>query len=492
MLRNAQNQGKLASQPNIRNSLEEGDIDEDDEVNLILNNDDDSTQNQLSAVVTLEADSAELRSGPSDGSSASPDVQNDHAKKFSENVGRAGEGLASTVPDEAPDPCNTGASIRHEDSETGGIDTLEASIYGHWDESRWPRIKENFDRARTAAEELADGGSIIVTNEGDRVQVLPAGQKHGVYCRWVMEYEGWTIAIVQRQHESETTISAWVSIGSVKLMDDGAWWSYVRLKGVLKALGFNLSRFVPSRVDMCADLPGVDVRDFVRAMWEDHAICRARKGSLHWDGVPGIQSATGFSIGTGIHLRVYEKLKECVNDPEKLAILKARRWLGTPECATRVEFQLRRDTLRDDWHIESMEDLFKLLGKISQWLTHDWFRLVQSFDRKNRNHERSEVMDIWKKVQAAFAAWTGQPQDVKPRRRRWVPDYSQTMKQAFGCLAKAAAGTKRGVESATELQQLLYEYVEDWADDAFERYGRKTMELAFSGRMPDGEPDTPF
>ncbi|MCB9927028.1 MAG: hypothetical protein H6822_33120 [Planctomycetaceae bacterium] len=445
-------------------------------------------------VVSLEASTVDGIARLERAASPLDSSENESDEISEKSLGR-GDAIASSrlleVPADvgegsAPNTYNMGASIRQDSLEGGGIDTFEVSVFGTWNESLWPRFVEEWDRARQQAEELSGDGVPCLTRDGTAYLMHPAGQRHGVYCRWVIEFEGWTVAIVNRQAESEHSLSVFLKIGSVALMRDGAWYSWVRVRGFLESLGFRISKAVPGRVDVCADIAGVSVVEFSEAFWAGRVIKRAKNYGVHGKGTPGPKTSTGFTSGKGIQIRVYDKLYETKDDPVKQAVLIEKRWGGVPECATRVEFQLRRDALRDEWDINTVEDLFAKLPIITAWLTEEWFRLVEEFDRENRNHERAEVLGCWKRVQEAFRAWTGRKEGTKPKRVTRPPDFSQLRKQLLGVASTIAAGMGKRFEEGGEMLQWLYEAVEDGADDAFGRYVIKRTAMVCSGKLKGG------
>lgn len=387
-----------------------------------------------------------------------------------------------------PGPGNTGVSILQWEKwlskprETGGVDTLELSLYGNWPASVWDGVRGRFEAGQAAARSGVEGGSYLKTDEGDLVLVREKGFGRGAAgFTWVLEWNGCSIAIADRFLEHDSLPSLFVTMGSVPLMRDGYASLWEGLLDVLRRLGYVHSREIVARVDACIDLAHVDVRDFVRPMWLGGSICRARKGSLHWDGVPGVEAATGFTIGKEIHLRVYEKLAECAEDPEKLYWLVVRRWGCVPKKATRVEFQVRGDVLKERG-IRSVVDLGRKLPGLTDWLSSEWFRLVEDFDRSNRHHDRSRVLPLWESVQRAFSTWTGEGPRVQRVEPRGGPSFKRLREQALGCLARVIAGGRQCVASKAEWM----EWVTRWADegylDASARIAAKERALFAAGR----------
>jgi hypothetical protein len=219
----------------------------------------------------------------------------------------------------------------------------------------------------------------------------------------------------------------------------------------------------------------------------DRAITKAMKGAMYWRGVPGTESSTGFDVGTDTKLRVYDKLVEVGSDPTKAAVMIERRWGGAvPECATRVEFQLRRDSLKENWQVTSVEDLFQKAHAIVEWLTQKWFRLSEEFDRENRNHDSAVTCDLWANVQAAFSSVFAGLDMVKPSLRKYVPDPKALVKQIVGCGASALAAMNEVLDSSSAYVDRMCELIREEASTAFVKYRARLDLFRVEGTLPIG------
>ena len=149
-------------------------------------------------------------------------------------------------------------------------------------------------------------------------------------------------------------------------------------------------------------------------------------------------------------IRDSDKAAECKNDPVKQAMLIERRWGKFTTKAIRVEFQLRNKALKKFFNVRTVADLFAALGTIAKWCTHEWFRIVEQFDRKNRNHARSEVTQLWRRVQEQFESWTGAAPARTPAPRRLAPNLDLLKQQAIGCVASISAHLDDGKDFLTQ------------------------------------------
>ena len=339
-----------------------------------------------------------------------------------------------------PEINNMGVSSSHPPKntlETGGLDRLDISLYGLWPPATFIDLASQLRRARGKAERGIDG-SYIVTSEGDRIEVAPTGVKHGVYCRYSMRWNGCQIDVVDNAAPSEKRLSVFVSIGSITLMKIGHKAAWEGVKGLLICLGFEIIRDVVSRVDLCVDLPLVTMDPVQTCVEDERIICRAGK----YGEFGTFESMETYYRGKGpTMVRIYDKAKEVKDDPIKKAVLVKMRWGEKVEDAVRVEFQLRRKTLKKIFSIDSTNELFDNLGTIASWATNKWFRLTdRRVDRKNKNQSRAKNCWFWKLVIEKFEQWTDPALERKPAKDSEVqPNFQQLEKQAIGCISKIAA-----------------------------------------------------
>ncbi len=347
----------------------------------------------------------------------------------------------SKVFESTPATCNTGVSSSHQVLESGGIDTLEVSLYGMWSPRIWHGVAYEFDRARLCAESGLDA-SYIVSGEGDRLNVAPTGVRKGVYCRWVLDWNGCQIAIVNNPAPSEMRLSIHVTIGSIPLMEFGHVKVWESLMAVLASLGYEHVREVVGRADLCIDLADESMQQVDEAVNGDRLVCRARKERLYRNCGKLETYNTG---GKSQMIRIYDKAAECRNDPVKRAILRERRWGKSCDEAIRVEFQLRNKSLQRHFSVKTVAELFENIGTIAKWCTNDWFRIASKrVDRKNKNQSRAVTSAFWSMVQDAFQSWTGTALPRIPTPRAIVPDLKQLKQQAVGCVSSMVAHVDDG------------------------------------------------
>lgn len=325
----------------------------------------------------------------------------------------------------------------------------------------WDEQVKVFTMVKEAAQEA--GESLPLTLGGHAFLFKPNGERagsgSGPFYAFKMESEGMTLSIMKRPAPSGPDKSnVWLSVGSLALMESGAQACFDRACQIISALGGSVLWNQISRVDMCSDLPGVHVRDFCESFNADRFICRARKSALYRDG----REYTGVSLGMGgdIACRMYDKLTESLLNERKLALLIQKRWGGMVDCATRVEFQLRRNALRA-FGVDSFEDYMRVRGAVASYLCAEWLRFT-SGDVDRTHTTRAETAPLWLRVARVFTQWTG---EAPPARREKRPrlDGSGLVRSALGCLVSAVVRRNDAGEILThkglfeEIRGILWE-----------------------------------
>jgi len=230
-----------------------------------------------------------------------------------------------------------------------------------------------------------------------------------------------------------------------------------QLNSALDALKIAIVRNKVSRVDACVDLPEAEVDCFCDPFHLGHYLTRGRKSALHEHDEIFLQGVeefrvgrqySGFSLGSGaIRLRVYDKMREAMFSPEKLALLAMRRWGRSATCATRIEFQLRREALKR-WGVDSLDDWIAKRGAVTQKLTHDWFRLTEGLPDP-KHTDRAETLPIWETTQQRFAEWCGEPCEEPLKPLLVAPaNVDHLIKQCVGLLLTILVRLGRPVDSA--------------------------------------------
>jgi hypothetical protein len=292
----------------------------------------------------------------------------------------------------------------------GGEDWLTVNF--HVDFPSFDVLAEQLDRAQEAAAKGIPGVDELQFGEV-RFIVASRGARQGrgdksIHMRWrLIADNGLVFLLLNRAKSHETLPNVSVRATSLVMMQLGFMQVWQLMQYCVEAMGGEIKQNKISRVDPCIDLAGVSIDEFMEPFQQNWFVSRTRSRANYAVGVfmnEYMQGRrhTGFTFGKSpIMCRVYEKLVEARRDENKLAVLKALRWGGLPECATRVEFQIERTKLKQ-FGINSVEDWLELRGEIVEELTSNWLRLTAG--PVDRNHaDRAPLHSIWGLTRKTFA-----------------------------------------------------------------------------------------
>jgi hypothetical protein len=327
-------------------------------------------------------------------------------------------------------------------------------------------LKEQLEPLKDAgAENMQDIETVI---DGKAVFLKPTGAKVGdnVYS-FIFVFNGITFFVHRNPKGGIQPVR--VRYGTAPLIQYGLFAVHKAVLDFLSSIGFTVTKEKISRLDMQV-MVEQEASDFFDLVGTGHVVKRATKWNLHGKS-DGIQTYTLGSIGNGIELCIYDKkeeLWECsVKDPVKFKLM-IEHCIGeesflSDRPLTRVEFRLRRDTLRR-LSFDTVADLQNNERGLADWLTSNWFRLLK--EPKVRGHENTaELHPLWLEVRSAFFRWfSGSANDepVKWHNPELVScDPTALEKQAAGCLANAAAlrfGKQENKEQAVGIFRMLLDH----------------------------------
>lgn len=408
-----------------------------------------------------------------------------------------GEVPEGTPKPEGGDLSNTPPSTRH--IETGGEDTVDVALRVNW--TNFGKLTEQFDCVRESAGAPDAPLEDRVVVDGKRQPYLidsmghKVGGSKGPYYRWRVERNGIRFDIQDQELAHGTMPNVIVHLGSLPLMAQGLASVWDETLDCLAAFGAEVVEDKLSRVDPAVDLAGVPVEVFADLFRRQCFVSRARKSGQFASGeyATGMTS-TGFTFGADqCRVRVYDKLLEARTNGAKMAVLIYRRWDGLPECASRVEFQLRRERLRE-LEVATVAEWLKKRAGVVDYLCDDWFRLTKEVpDRENRNTARCEVADVWKQVRQAFVDWAGRGDRAK---RTPIPPAiagQALVAQAIGCFVRYFVEQGKEIEHNEEFPGLLLDEIERFfkeGHDMPETMRAKRFELESKGLvLPLPEPE---
>jgi len=321
----------------------------------------------------------------------------------------------------------------------GAEDWLQYCLYVEWDKN-WPDLNNRLKRAKEdAAVEGAPPGFCDIYFMGGSATVSPSGvPEGGVYFAYKLTYEEVSVLIAERESPHKTFPSVRIVISGTGCLYPGVTECYEKANRMIEALGGKIVRNKLSRVDICLDMPEVEIDPLDRAFLEKRYICRAVATARH--------SGTGVTIAFGkspLMCRIYDKKAEVAlkANPHKNLCMRVYRWKCNemPSAATRVEFELRREALKERG-IDTVEDYYAKRADLVHYLT-NWLRFTANkVDRENKNQSKARTLPLWNKVRKAFKRWAGEPpgRSLEPLPKEKA-NVRNLMKQALG-VVKAAAG----------------------------------------------------
>ena len=242
-----------------------------------------------------------------------------------------------------------------------------------------------------------------------------------------------TLALSARKSDSRIP-NAKLCIGSLSSNNNPAdLWETVQRWFTLH--GIKLVKETVSRVDLFADVEAEIEK--LHLISQARMVTRAEKVAYYYAN----RRLTGLQVGSSsVVLRMYDKIQE-MKDKKATAkqLFFQSLWKKEVAAITRVEFQIRRDGLRD-FFPESCTflQLRENLPGLWRYLTEDWFRhTARAVDRKNRNQSRETTSPFWQGVQAAFDL--AQEALVRVKRLK-VFNLKALVEQAGGIMVTIAAG----------------------------------------------------
>lgn len=377
----------------------------------------------------------------------------------------------------------------------GGEDWFEASLWVRWD--GWDQLRTSLEAAREAAKAQAEGAEInradcvVIWNQEYLVHATGSTTGDGgrVY-RYRLQKNGVSFLIANTPEPSPEFANVRFTVGSLALMLEGAETIWKRIQADIDDLGGEIEKSTLSRVDVCVDLPEIAVAAFEERWRDGRYITRARESeeydptgeaSVHWRGRGDKRKCTGIRIGSkgaALKLNVYDKLYEVTKkrDEAKLEALIKYRWGGSiPNCATRVEVQMRREKIKEmTWkettigpdgeevvvvhHVDSVEDWMAHRAEVMGYVLGAWLRFVEEFDAENGHYDRAETWDLWRRVRESAVAFLGGAKVAADRVRKFRFSVKQLVAQSIGTISSAIVYT-RGV--LMDKSEFVAEYIDE-------------------------------
>ena len=362
----------------------------------------------------------------------------------------------SAPSEQSHSPRSSITGVTSSKTASGGVDWLGVSCWIGWSVAAHERFVGALSDALARAEESGEIEPVDGLPCDDLVAVKPfAGKSRGM--KYQIQWQGMKLDFSASRVAMESSPNCSVNIPSTVLMVAGHQQAWAMVKDFIGALGGELIRTNVKRVDLCVDLAGVDIAPFIDHRHSGSYVCRAQDEVLYTHH----KRVTGWELGKRVRCRIYDKAFEVVQDDDKKQIMREKRWGQDEVFATRVEFQLRTEILKDRGCGGEVERVFEKLPLLCDWLTSKWLRLTDGVvDREGKNQSKRSMSDLWQLVKDYFQEWAGKNVDsfVTPVKRCRASG-KMLRKQAAGCLATLFV--KQRSEGA-DVREFLIEVFEEF------------------------------
>jgi len=365
---------------------------------------------------------------------------------------------------------------------SGGEDTAVIGLKTDFSRHDFVTLTDHLTEAKKIS---AAGGAGVVefrdrmTGAEYQCSVAPSGTNGGGpfgYMPFLLRCGGLRLRIAGKWRQDALAAdmpNIYAEVGSLLLMERGsleAVWGDV--DAIVRGMGGTIRKPLLSRVDCAFDLPGVPVDHFVERFRGMRYVCQARNRAEYREAAYGSSTMgatvdTGFVLGGDLKLRIYDKGRESQGDVRKRLALVEKRWGGMlPGVASRVEFQLRRETLKNRG-IDTVGDWFEGRGEVVSWLVNEWFRFVEHSRAEKKYHlNRSDTDSVWAEIQASVPEIFGEGQGAGMPVDRKRMDHGTQRRKAFGQLMTIIADETDGdLWDVRDLFLMIESEATRWVED---------------------------
>lgn len=327
---------------------------------------------------------------------------------------------------------------------TVGIDWWEWTASVEFVPSQWNALRTKLDVVKKMCQEqrLADAWVLIRGLEKSfRIgrTGFNRGGDRGDYFEYKLFYCGIPFGLANRQGTIDGISNLCVVQRGSECLRMGATSTQDRIRMFVQSLGGTIVREQLSRVDICLDVPNLDISTFRPFIQNRQFVTRAKTIQPYENAAT--DEWTGFVVGKRpIRIVVYDKVRELENKQDELyrQAMIERRWGGTlPKCATRIEIQISRAWLRR-FGIDSPADLHQKGSDVIQRQLTNWFRMTTTrVESEKKTQGRMKTDPLWTGLASVMANWFGRPQgELTPVDRKKVHPI-KACKQGFGHLRSA-------------------------------------------------------
>jgi hypothetical protein len=202
---------------------------------------------------------------------------------------------------------------------------------------------------------------------------------------------------------------------------------------IVESLGGSITKERLNRMDLCIDLPEIDMNTFINAHCEGKMVSRSNVICLYKSTSPSLM----FGKAPPVSAMFYDRLwrVRASQDAELMELMKDHRWNGfVPSCATRLEFRLAREWLRE-FGINTIEEYNQRRGDVFDYLTTRQIRMLNK--PKTSNMSRAKYHPLWIAIRTSLFSMRNMNivEDLKRIGPAPIAD-DRLLKQAYGCVDK--------------------------------------------------------
>jgi len=342
-----------------------------------------------------------------------------------------------------------------------GIDTLVLSFDTYWtSRTFFELLNGKLEEAKALKEEVPFS---IVEADGNAIQFMLKPHGAGGYA-WLLLGNDYCLKIMDAV-KPESRPNLIVEFRSEFLWSVGPLEAVTRIIDALECIGAGLPIHKPSRVDLCKDLLVTGNGWTIDLL--KYAVTKATIDATHRKH----QQMSGITFGQkAMVARLYDKTREIKEKSGKTWFYDLWDLEKLPEntLVLRVEFQLRREMLRD-LLLNDISTLFQALPNIWAYCTQDWLKFQ---DNPGEHHTKRNTLAWWKVVQDSFCGL----QEGEPliRAKAIETDKKRLSQQATGIgTSLIAMDREEGKADQAPCQEDYYKAM----DEALERSGKSEKEL---------------
>ena len=379
----------------------------------------------------------------------------------------------------------------------GGFDGgAKNSFFGTWNPPDFVTLMGSLETGKTNALSTRQSNPDaklepeFITLAGRDVVVYPTGSRIGVYYEYHIAFEGFDVFIHKDIVPKNDNPQIKVDYRSEAILKyGGLYQAQSVLLDFLSGLGFTKLEEKVSRLDIQVMID-VPVSAFTKLYLGDHDVGKGRNFTIN-----GKKKRWGKLIETfvsgdisRVQLCIYDKRLEIdkkYNAETAFKYDKTKKdigrewWDDKKRPVTRIEFRLGRDALRA-LGVDSLEDFRLRERAIVEYLTHEWFRLLEKEKVRGMENE-APIHPLWRRVQNLFKEYfcCGEISEVKWEKPTPVSvDGSRLIKQGIGCFANAA-GSIYGIPASQKVLKDRMCGLVGVDDNVFEKCSKKvrTMEI---------------